>query len=388
MKCVRSASARRVPATVHQLFTIHRSLFTFLFTLPALIAVQSLRGADVDNAADTLTNAAANAGWRISVLADAGYRQSFWTPGFRRDVVDFRTEGLQSFTAGACLLFREVPVMFYHYEGPFERTPSQEELFERNVEQASALKKIRAGLLFGWVGTVMELPPLYLQVLNRLEWLHAEEAFFGDAVAVKKFAYVPSTADVEVDGSTATIGGLVMMQPGDTVAFRTEFKEDDISLTWPVSYRDWKFQVRAGYFSARWFRPSDLDRQWYLVDDHTLLLYETEFMSKGFILGVEPQSRSAPGPGGSVLGRWGLDNHIRNEVNRDYEVEPGKDLLFAAGVIDGWYNWRFASGRWNWTLTAGASIDRRIFATELHPLRGTWESENLYRIYCGADVAF
>ena len=74
----------------------------------------------------------------------------------------------------------------------------------------------------------------------------------------------------------------------------------------------------------------------------------------------------------------GFDDDISNRVNRDYEIEEGKELQYASGVIDWWFNW-VPNDRV--LLTLGASWDRRVFGTEISLTGGTWEDEDLYSVY-------
>lgn len=325
---------------------------------------------------------------KISVSVGLGYKQSLWHPGFRGDVMDFQTEGLMNADIGALLTLRGFPVGFYNYEGPVNTGASQDELFVLNVEQDTAFKKLEVGVLLSWIPFLQNPDHWFLKAISRIHYIHTEETFFGDAKAIIPFAYVPSDMRIEERGDVVRFYGIEVIEPGESVAFRTRFKDDEVAVVWPMELFKIPFKLRAGYFASSWLRPSDLDRDWRLVDDDTLVLYETRFEAKGLVMGVAPPNRSAPGLQSAITGHWGLNNKISNRVNRDYNVKPDEDLLYAAGKIECWYNWAFQNKRWGTlTATVGGAINRRIFATEIHPLRGTWESEDLYRIFAQLRVA-
>lgn len=335
---------------------------------------------DPNDATATVTNATDEAGGFV-VETDLGYRQSLWIVGFRRDVLDFHTEGLKSFDLGLTASYNRQPVAFYLHEGPVDSSPSQHELFEQNVDRSAALKKVKAGVLFSWLHSFGGADNSVLAVVDKLHYSHTEETYFGKAEAVRKFAYVPADSRIDWYEDGVMIHDFTIIEPGNSVAFRTKFKEDEFSILWPVKYREWLFSIRAGGFFTRWLRPSDLDREWHFVEDNTLIVYETEFESRGLVLGIEPVGREIAGFNMSIVGHWGFDNRVSNRVNRNFRIEEGKDLLYAAGMIDAWYNWHLGGRDGRFSLTLGALIDRRIFATEIHPFRGTWESDQLHRLY-------
>lgn len=326
----------------------------------------------------------------LSAEMKAGFKQSLWSPGMRQDVMTFDTEGLSSYDASLLLRFRAKPFFYYHQEGPLRNTPSQKELFALNEEDTSALKKYNLGILFRWIDLLHKGESLVLRVLANTEYAHTEETYFGHANVVTPFTYIPNDTVTEpLPNGNIRFYGVRTFRPGESVEFRTRFEDDEITVAWPVTFRTWTFQVRGGYYSTTWLRPSDLDREWRLVKDNTLMIYETEFASRGVVLGLEPADREQPGLNGRITGRWGFDNDIRNLVDRDFQIEAGTELLYAAGVIEAWYNWALgrAPGR-RFSLSLGGLLDHRIFATEIHPLRGTWETDNLYRVYAALNTRF
>lgn len=338
---------------------------------------------------------AATGGWlewfrNIDTDIRLGYKQSRWQPGFRDDVFELKAEGLSSYNAGLSMEFKSHPVLFLDYEGPIDSSPAQGELFELNKDQEAALRKLQLGVLLSWIPQLRNSDKSYLVAIGNTRYLHTEETYFGDATAVVPFAYVPKDVDILwLDEHTVRFFGIEVVEPGSTVAFRTQFTDDEISVAWPLTVMKVPFLLRLGYFATSWYRPSDLDRNWLLVADDTLMIYETKFTAQGVIMGIEPRSRDVPGLNASITGRWGFDNNISNRVDRDYEIEEGKELLFASGVVDVWYNWQFQRGkRFLVACTVGAMLDQRSFATEIHPLRGTWEKDDLLRFYSNLRVKF
>jgi hypothetical protein len=321
----------------------------------------------------------------VDVSLRLGYKNSLWDPGFRTDVLKFETEGLESVELGILLQFRKIPLAFYRYEGPMAANPNQDELFEKNVEQDAALKEIQLGFLFSWVAALTSSDSSFVLALSRLRYVHTEQTFFGNVVANERFAYVPIGTEIEVFEDFTRFYGIETIEEGESVAFRTEFVDDEVSVHWPLQLWGIPFHLRAGAYQSKWLRPSDLDRDWRLVEDDTLMIYETEFKSQGIVLGVEPLTRDIAGPNLALTGHWGLNDDVSNRVNRDYEIEEGEELQYASGVIDWWFNWFPKSDRV--MLTAGAQWDRRVFATKISPFDGTWEDDDLYRFYAMLRVA-
>ncbi len=325
--------------------------------------------------------------WNFNL--EAGYKQSIWKPGFRRDVLDFETEGLQNFNVAFDLEYKAIPILFYNHEGPVGSSPSQDNLFEENA-QATTFTKHQVGVVFSWIPALTGSDNSFVTAIGRLTYIHTEESFTGDAIAVQAFAYAKSGAVIdEMGDGTARFYDLTLIDSGDSVAFKTKFKDDQIALLWPLSFLKTPFILKTGYYQSTWRRPSDLDRSWRLTEDDRLILYETKFRSRGLVMGVEPIPGRAKGLNMAITGFWGFDNDIINGVNRDYEVDPGEELLYAAGLIDCWYNFMLGDLMKRHTmLTVGTSFNRRIFATEIHPFRGTWESEDILRLYGSLEIAF
>lgn len=324
----------------------------------------------------------------FSVNLRSGYNQMLWHPGFRRDVLGFKTEGLQSWEAGFQIQYKAIPVLFYRNEGPFKNTETQNELFERNVNSPTALKEIQIGVFFASIPAFRKSESWFVQGIGKLRYIHTERTFFGDVIAYTPFAYAPSNIEITRDGKYVDFKDISIINAGDTVSFQTKFKDDEVSVLVPAKYKKDEFNVRAGYFASSWDRPSDLDRTWRLAED-MMVIYETQFRSKGLVLGVEPVSRDIPGFNLALTGHWGFYCRVKNRVNRDFQIDPDKDLLYAGGVIDMWFNWYpYGEKQNDFLVTVGAQWDRRIFATEISPTTGTWESEDLYSLIAAMRMHF
>jgi hypothetical protein len=273
----------------------------------------------------------------------------------------------------------DIKLGYRYSEWGYDSTPSQGELFERNVSQDSALKEIQLGFLFEWVTALTSADSSWAVAVSRLRYIHTEQTFFGEAVAQEPFAYARLGIDIIEDApGSVWFADLEDIDEGESLAFRTEFVDDELSVLWPMELWNIPFNLRAGWYKSKWLRPSDIDRNWRLVEDDKRIMYETVFRSSGLVLGIEPAGRDVPGPNLRLTGHWGFDDDISNRVNRDYEIEEGKELQYASGVIDWWFNW-VPNDRV--LLTLGASWDRRVFGTEISLTGGTWDDEDLYSVY-------
>ncbi|MCK5584377.1 MAG: hypothetical protein KAI33_11320, partial [Elusimicrobiales bacterium] len=234
---------------------------------------------------------------------DGGARAYFWTPG-EINGLSFETEGLRSWGVRAALGFGEGKgkgeLFQIAYEAPFNPTSEkQQEMISANEVINEGLEKYAFGinpdiLIFSFFPNLAE--NYLLEVLFSTEFKYSRTSFYGNAKVSEPCFYLDKSAIVDWDNKT--IAGGHKLNAGESVAFYTDFKEMEITMSF-YRYRD--HEVRAGYFSKSWKRPSDNNQAYAISTPSGVypIIYDTIYKSKGFILAYRSVDNSSP--------EWNMD---------------------------------------------------------------------------------
>jgi len=320
----------------------------------------------------------------------AGYHQAFWTPSFGQKIMEVETEGLKSYNIGIGTSYFKNNLLFFQYERPFDTNPEQQSIIERNANANPGMEKLSFGLSPSLLIKIYDIKNPFFKMLLSTRYVNSKEIFFGKAKAKKGFAYVSKDTTVtENSDATVTFSSLDRFQEGETLSFNTEFKDTSITMALPaelISGIDFRF----GYYKVEWFRPSDYDKTWFTVADNLQVIYDTKYESKGGELSIESKDITSPGFNFIFNARWGLSNNVGNVVAKDFKLDNDKDLLYASGILNLWYNWYLKGEIKNGVYaTFGGSISRRVFTTEYSLFSGgVGAREDIGRVYARIGYIF
>jgi hypothetical protein len=266
---------------------------------------------------------------------------------------------------------------------PWQTTPSQEEMLRRNATQHSVSEKFRIGLCLSYLASRLETDNRFLVSVANARYVHTEELFFGNANAARTLAYMDDDSRVErPEEGKGLFYGLERIEPGDSVAFKSTFEDDEVTFLWPRRARDRRLDIRFGFYASEWEKPSALSRAWTLDEDGALVVFEGDYETRGVVGIIETVDTEAAGLQGAAAVRWGLDNEIRNALYREYYYEDEDDLLYGAATLDIWYNWHpLKDEAWGVFVTVGGRYDRRMFATEISLDSGGVDFDQLFALY-------
>ncbi|OUR95688.1 hypothetical protein A9Q84_14400 [Halobacteriovorax marinus] len=313
----------------------------------------------------------------------AGYHQAFWTPYFGQELMEVDTEGLQSYNIGVGTSYLKNNLLFFQYERPFKTNPEQQSIIERNANANPGMEKLSFGLSPSVLIKIYKVKNPFLKMLLSTRYVNSKEIFFGKAKAKKAFAYVSKNSTVTDNGDgTVTFSSLERFSAGETLSFNTEFKDTSITMALPFELFS-GIDIRFGYYKVKWFRPSDYDKTWITVSDSLQVVYDTKYESNGAEFTIESNDITSPGFNFIFNARWGVDNNVGNVVDQDFKLENNKDLYYASGILNLWYNW-YLKGKVKDGLyaTLGGSVSRRAFTTELSLFSGgVGAREDIGRVY-------
>ncbi|MBI4370512.1 MAG: hypothetical protein HY547_09830 [Elusimicrobia bacterium] len=347
----------------------------------------------------------------------------FWEPGLSavdeldRPLIDYDAEGLRSYEARAALGYGGSPAIVFSREAPFEATKSQQDMFAVNQIQTAGLEKFTGKLdiapILDAAFPVLSEHPFWRAMLS-LRITHAQSVFYGNARVSRAFYFLPLAADVDFGAGTVT--GATKINVGSSLSFRTEFLDQEVSVrVWEMPAFDFPFLLngkpnsvtvpphilRLGYYQLQWDRPSDNNYEYYVLDAFGAypIIYESNYVSKGLVVGFEDPDPSAHGFNFDVSVRGlGADNEIQAAIQRNLEDRTGikRNLDFGSLKMAFRYNWYLngaakASGLF---LNLGVDLETRFWeivesdeeGNELS--RQTIDRDNLTKIQVRAGYRF
>ena len=319
---------------------------------------------------------------------EAGSQVSYWNPGLKTDrsLVQYRAEGLASYKAQTVLSYGEA-ILALSYEAPFRATSQQKEMLLAHKSQVANLE--RYTLRLNARPFLLECFPFlkehYLsRALLSAEFYHSEAVFYGNAQVLAPFMFLPSGA--RVDWQKRTVAGAQKMEAGTSLAFRTQFVENEITVSlWDFT----QYSFRMGYYNLAWQRPSDNDSNYAISDGRSVypILFETTYETSGFVVFIKNKNPAEPGWNGEFSYWGGLHNRIVTALGQPQE--DNRTVHFDGFRLGIWYNWDWAekSSR-GFYLGLGANGEWRNWSIETKnnnpalPSSTTYDFERLFGI-CG-----
>lgn len=333
------------------------------------------------------------------------YQYSIWIPD-KRDSIDdpilnYDTEGFHQIRLMSIFGLRNEDMFTFTYEGPFSKSFRQKEMFRANVAEEQGLEKYTGSLI---------LYPLicYLlyendtQLAKFISWLftfkvrYSKELYFGNIKSDMDFYYVPLNLEYNQDNFENL--DIPFVQRGAAYSFKSQFENLEASFGFGVfsDEQGRNHEVRIGYFSSKWNRPSDYYRQ-YTVEDIPII-FGTEYKAKGFWAGIE-QVNSVKEfisyDGKFILGAF--DQKVKNthiSLNDFIKEKENESLYYISMVISVWINEYFKSSNYgNLAMTAGGSYDGRLwmkgfFKKEEKNKNDNLDFDQIIKLFIGLSYRF
>ena len=196
------------------------------------------------------------------------------------------------------------------------------------------------------------------------------------------------------------ITGAQNISTGETIAFKTEFIENEISLllfsmdtaqtekhgSKIVKNKIVRQDVRLGYFSSEWNRPSH-------GTNDTLnglpIISENTYKVQGAFVAFNTQDPGSPG----LNLDWSLKYGFNGEVDNAFYYKNA-DVRYLGVGLNTWYNLYFGKDRYNGLLcTFGFLLDRKRIVLDADTSDGSSarvleDEDDLYKIYFNLSYRF
>lgn len=377
-------------------------LFFLITSSSFLLAEDNKNKADVeDGVVNVITDGAQGKidKSRFSGNIELGSTFAYWQPGLDDEkVVAFDTEGLKAFSISGNLVYSEKSFFSFGYERPFNKTDNQDEIFKTNTSQESGLEKFTGGITLDPFAEYFFPNNNFLKKLFSIKFKYTKELYFGEVTALTDFAYV--SKDAYVDHINMIITGGQNISAGETIAFRTEFIENEISLQLfsmdtlqttkygkkTVKKKTVQQDLRLGYFSYEWTRPSH-------GTNDTLngipIVSENTYKVQGAFVAFNTQDPGSPG--------WNLDWSLKYGFNGEVDnafYYKNADVGYLGVGLNTWYNLYFGEDRYNGLLcTFGFLLDRKRIVLDAETSDGSSarvleDEDDLYKIYFKLSYRF
>lgn len=314
-----------------------------------------------------------------------GYQANYWQPYETDDeksaVVEYDAEGLKSARLFGNLGFVENPALFFLYEFPVPPSDEQKEMLEANKTKESGLEKFTGGIRMDpiverFVPDNTLLKRALRKVLS-VRFKYTRELYMGEGKSLRDAYYVPMDAKLNYD--THIIEGIARINQGDTLAFKAEFEDYEISIPL-LTTRKFQFNtkdkfgigrhdVRIGYYESLWKRISDTESA--VSINNLPVIYEAEYRSRGLMFGLETVDRSVPGFNLELAFRMGYDDKLKTAYDwqKAFGGAEGVDSVEVnSAMIDLglWYNLLIPfKNQQNLLITAGGSWHKRAMNVDL-----------------------
>lgn len=309
---------------------------------------------------------------------DASLQTNFWQPdvnGF--EIVDYDTTGFKGYKLeGKVGLMWNHPVIQAKYEAPFEGASRQRDLLRPEIGKTQmGMEEIKlAGELASFLGPAFDSrfrdekynwPGVLVHTLGSFKAEYKYQSFFGSAKANNDIAIVGAGASRQ--GNVLT-GGVTPLNPGQAVAFRTDFEtvRGSIDLLAGVEGTrkpNSEVGLRVGYFDTRYRRPTVNGHpgiQYFICStcgpNRRYLLFDTTFQSRGLMLGFNADGRSKEWEGGIGGGLdIGIDNDVKVTASA-IDLYP-KGVNYVGGSLSAYLRYKFYNeGRHHAFLAGEAEI--------------------------------
>lgn len=326
----------------------------------------------------------------FAIGVNVGSKTYFWEPSAWTKIVWLDTAGFSGYNIDLSAEYNKTPFFIYKYERPFSGVTSQEKMLDENRRSASGIERYSWGVLFKSIVEFLKPENTIIKNIASARVVSFHETYSGNLSANKSFIYVVSGSQVQPlpDGSILFYGG-EEVEAGASLAFKTQFRDTEITFAWPSDDEERRFDYRLGYFESEWYKPSAFNANWFTVEEDLPVLFESVYRSKGVMAGVETIDHRHSGLNGNFSVRYGLENSISSVVSQFQENTSAP--LHGSVFIDVWYNWYPMEDNKKAYITFGASYDRRLWATKIDPIvssefpfffyNGAVDADTIFKLY-------
>lgn len=311
------------------------ALLLLIFVIALLLIPQSSFADEKDNRIDVGTGSATvlsdmSHGTleknELSGNIDIGSTFSSYGPSFNDEkIIEYDTEGLNSFSISGNIVYRKESFLSFSYARPFQDTSSQNDMFEKNTSQEGGLERFTGGIRLDPFAESLFPNNIILKKLCSLKYKYTKQLFYGEVIALTDFEYVPR--DASSDG--IYISGTDTILEGDTIAFKTEFIQSEVSIPITTVFFEQTTtrgrnktkkivptDLRLGYFTIDWTTPSYA--KLYKIDDLPVIR-ENKYSFQGACVSFETQDPGAPGFNLDWSLKFSFNGEIDNAHSDDYD---------------------------------------------------------------------
>jgi len=336
-----------------------------------------------------------------------GIEQSFWNINHKsqcdtcvQGVVDYETEGLSLYRVNGDLKVWDHSLINFYYEQPFNPSENQKEILRVNKSQTTGSEKYAVGLALDPIArryfSDRRILNLILRRVVSIKIKQTREIFWGNAKANQNSIFVPLGTSIDYQNLTILNG--IPISAGDTLAFRTVFSDQEISMAlWYLKFK--KFNIaesalRVGYYRSKWERMSDARLS---TLSSNPVIYEAKFRSQGILVSLESDDVGEPGLNYDVIAKWGTKNSLDSAI--EWERIFGEDIRVQTNLVEFgvWYNFYVnKKTREGLSLSAGGTMDLRDTKVQItpglfddpFPATATANSDTIFKLFLTAGYRF
>lgn len=303
----------------------------------------------------------------LHINANFGLKAFYWKPNKRPGgFLSFKTEGLGLYKFSGSFGLWKFDIIDVDYEGPIQTTEHQKEMFIINDKKSEGLEKYTFGVkldpiakrLFpiesGMIGFVLR------RILS-IKFTYSNELFYGYAKCENNFYYVPKN----ISFNSASSDDYINVSKNDIINFKTYFTDKLVSVLISSDPDPDGWDVRVGFFSETWRRPSDYWHH-FNATEQKYYLFENSYKVQGIWLGLITTNQWRPGHNFDVNIRWSgpFNESITNadgDLGDKIYNEDKSWLNYVGGHIIYFYNMYFGRSSY---LRVGIDYDRRHWIRE------------------------
>jgi hypothetical protein len=247
---------------------------------------------------------------------DFGLKSFQWKPYERPSgLISFETEGLFLYKLSGSFGLWRFDIIDFNYEGPIKNTKRQQEMFNVNYIKSEGLEKYTFGIKLDPIAnrlipSELGIFGLFVRRIFSIKFTYSNELFYGNAKCKKDIYFVPKNTCFN---STTSDKDYIYASANDMINFETYFSEKLISILISKDPSPDGWDVRVGFFSETWDRPSDY---WSYINPESQIYYifENNYKAKGIWIGFVATNQWGPGSNLDASIRWSglFDESITN----------------------------------------------------------------------------
>jgi len=311
-------------------------------------------------------------GFNISNLmhlnANLGLKSFHWKPYKRPSgLISFETEGLFLYKLSGSLGLWRFDIIDFNYEGPIKNTKRQKEMFDVNYKKSEGLEKFTFGIKLDPIAKRL-FPKDYgigliLRRIFSIKFTYSNELFYGYAKCKNDLYFVPK--NIYFNANSTSDEDYIYASANEMINFKTSFTEKLISILISKDPKPDGWDIRAGFFSETWDRPSDY---WHYINPTTqkYYIFEDRYETQGIWVGMITTNQWREGHNFDLNIRWSgpFKESITNADGELSDIFYKKDkswLNYVGAHIIYFYNYYFGKST---SIRFGFDFDRRHWIRE------------------------